>query len=198
MQERCLACVLIVVRRARQREVSRERKHDARLGCVRMFATHAVDNRHYGKMGLLQLKDGFLYDPLLQRHVIPRGMAFQTWNPGTLAAVRCTTRYEATIDPLLHTHTRTRAAIFQVQSQAQIKYDLTEMRRMYCNSVRVEFVYPYKYVVRHVRLHLARARVWDSRHGTTARTSRPTTAPCATSGRTSTSSSTRPATSGCV
>eukprot|EP01094_Clydonella_sp_ATCC50884_P029676 TRINITY_DN9372_c0_g1_i2.p1 TRINITY_DN9372_c0_g1~~TRINITY_DN9372_c0_g1_i2.p1 ORF type:complete len:1362 (-),score=400.66 TRINITY_DN9372_c0_g1_i2:63-4148(-) len=72
------------------------------------------DNIGEGKMGILELRNGYFYDPLLEEYVWPHGMAYQTWNK----------------------------AIFQYQTLEQIDYDLREMKRMHVNSVRVEFTYP--------------------------------------------------------
>jgi hypothetical protein len=66
-----------------------------------------------GACDILQLRDGYLWDPGAQDYFIPRGLAYQTLNPEVGAN----------------------------QTMAQLEYDLTEFRKMYANSVRLEFVW---------------------------------------------------------
>src|SRR6185437_14012555 len=61
----------------------------------------------------LEIRDGYFWDPIEVRYFIPRGIAYQTWNPPVGAN----------------------------QSFAQIDYDLLEFKKMYANSVRCEFVW---------------------------------------------------------
>ena len=66
-----------------------------------------------GKAGILQVRNGYFWDPAAQEYFIPRGIAYQSWNPPVGAN----------------------------QSFAQIDYDLLEFKKMYANSVRSEFVW---------------------------------------------------------
>ena len=63
--------------------------------------------------GFLQMRDGYFWDPATSDYFIPRGIAYQTWNPPVGAN----------------------------QSFAQLDYDLVEFKKMYANSVRCEFVW---------------------------------------------------------
>ena len=63
--------------------------------------------------GCLEIRNGYFWDPLTERYFIPRGIAYQTWNPPVGAN----------------------------QSFAQLDYDLLEFKKMYANSVRCEFVW---------------------------------------------------------
>lgn len=63
--------------------------------------------------GALQIRDGYFWDPQTQSYFIPRGIAYQTWNP----------------------------PVFAFQSFEQLRYDLREFKKMHCNSVRAEFVW---------------------------------------------------------
>ena len=61
----------------------------------------------------LQIRDGYFWDTAAADFFIPRGIAYQTWNPPVGAN----------------------------QTFAQLDYDLTEFKKMYANSVRCEFVW---------------------------------------------------------
>lgn len=67
----------------------------------------------FGRYGILQLRGGYLWDPVSGEYFIPRGFGYQTFNPPVGAT----------------------------QTFPQIEYDLTEFKRMYANSVRLEFVW---------------------------------------------------------
>ncbi|MBI3416112.1 MAG: beta-galactosidase [Verrucomicrobia bacterium] len=68
---------------------------------------HAADG------GFLQMKNGYFWDPAKGEYFIPRGIAYQVWNPPVGAN----------------------------QSFEQLDYDLLEFKKMYCNSVRCEIVW---------------------------------------------------------
>jgi hypothetical protein len=63
--------------------------------------------------GCLEMRNAYFWDPLTTNYFIPRGIAYQTWNPPVGAN----------------------------QSFDQIDYDLLEFRKMHANSVRCEFVW---------------------------------------------------------
>jgi hypothetical protein len=63
--------------------------------------------------GILQIRNGYFWDPGNQAYFVPRGIAYQSWNPPVGAN----------------------------QSYEQIDYDLLEFKKMYANSVRCEFVW---------------------------------------------------------
>jgi hypothetical protein len=63
--------------------------------------------------GILQLRNGYFWDPATSQYFIPHGIAYQTWNPPVGAN----------------------------QSFEQLDYDLVEFKKMYANSVRAEFVW---------------------------------------------------------
>ncbi|MEW6157104.1 MAG: beta-galactosidase [Verrucomicrobiota bacterium] len=63
--------------------------------------------------GILQIREGYFWDPGTQKYFVPRGVAYQTWNPPVGAH----------------------------QSFEQVEYDLTEFKKIYANSVRCEFVW---------------------------------------------------------
>src|SRR4051812_24283494 len=63
--------------------------------------------------GILQLRNGYFWDPATQDYFFPRGIAYQTWNPPVGAD----------------------------QTFAQFDYDFVEFKKMYANSVRAEFVW---------------------------------------------------------
>ena len=63
--------------------------------------------------GFLQIRNGYFWDPVALDYFIPRGIAYQTWNPPVGAD----------------------------QSFAQIDYDLVEFKKMHANSLRVEMVW---------------------------------------------------------
>ena len=63
--------------------------------------------------GILQMKDGYFWDPVQQEYFIPRGFAYQTFNPPVGAS----------------------------QTLEQLEYDLREFKKMHANSVRAEFVW---------------------------------------------------------
>jgi hypothetical protein len=63
--------------------------------------------------GCLEIRNGYFWDPVISAYFIPRGIAYQIWNPPVGAN----------------------------QSFAQVEYDLLEFKKMYANSVRCEFVW---------------------------------------------------------
>src|SRR5437667_1095604 len=63
--------------------------------------------------GLLEMRNGYFWDGGTGEYVVPRGMAYQTWNPPVGAN----------------------------QSFAQLEYDFTEFKKMGATSVRAEFVW---------------------------------------------------------
>ena len=62
---------------------------------------------------ILQMKDGYFWDPGTANYFVPRGFAYQTFNPPVGAS----------------------------QSFDQLEYDLREFKKMHANSVRAEFVW---------------------------------------------------------
>lgn len=63
--------------------------------------------------GALEMRHGYFWNPLQGDYFIPRGMAYQTWNPPVGAN----------------------------QTFEQLTYDFTEFKKMHCNSVRCEMVW---------------------------------------------------------
>jgi hypothetical protein len=63
--------------------------------------------------GFLQVRNGYFWDSGTSEYFIPRGIAYQSWNPPVGAD----------------------------QSFEQLDYDLLEFKKMYANSVRCEFVW---------------------------------------------------------
>jgi hypothetical protein len=63
--------------------------------------------------GALEIRQGYFWDPIKQEIFIPRGIAYQLWNPPVGAN----------------------------QSFEQLHYDLVEIKKMYANSVRCELVW---------------------------------------------------------
>ena len=63
--------------------------------------------------GFLQIRDGYFWDPAVASYYIPRGFAYQTFNPPVGAS----------------------------QTFDQLEYDLREFKKMHANSVRAEFVW---------------------------------------------------------
>src|SRR5258705_4548303 len=63
--------------------------------------------------GFLQIRNGYFWDPIKAEYFIPRGMAYQTFNPPVGAD----------------------------QSLEQLEYDLREFKKIHCNSVRCEMVW---------------------------------------------------------
>src|SRR5262245_2538839 len=63
--------------------------------------------------GNLEIHKGYFWDPVKQEYFIPRGIAYQLWNPPVGAN----------------------------QSFEQLHYDLVEFKKMYANSVRCELVW---------------------------------------------------------
>jgi hypothetical protein len=63
--------------------------------------------------GCLEIRQGYFWDPVKQEYFIPRGIAYQLWNPPVGAN----------------------------QSFDQLHYDLVEFKKMYANSVRCEIVW---------------------------------------------------------
>jgi hypothetical protein len=67
----------------------------------------------WGGNGALELRDGYFWDPMEGDWLIPRGIAYQTFNPPVGAN----------------------------QTVEQVRYDLAEIKRLRCNSVRCEMVW---------------------------------------------------------
>src|SRR3989442_10560200 len=63
--------------------------------------------------GSLEIRQGYFWDPVKREYFIPRGIAYQLWNPPVGAN----------------------------QSFEQLHYDLVEFKKMYANSVRCELVW---------------------------------------------------------
>jgi beta-galactosidase GanA len=63
--------------------------------------------------GILQLRNGYFWDPTTAEYFVPRGLAYQSFNPPVGAE----------------------------QTPEQLDYDLLEFKKMYANSVRAEFVW---------------------------------------------------------
>ncbi len=63
--------------------------------------------------GFLEIRNGYFWDPVQQEYFIPRGVAYQTWNPPVGAN----------------------------QSFSQIDYDLREFKKLHANSVRCDFTW---------------------------------------------------------
>src|SRR5947207_6736553 len=63
--------------------------------------------------GCLEIRQGYFWDPVKQEPFIPRGIAYQLWNPPVGAN----------------------------QSFEQLDYDLLEFKKIYANSVRCEIVW---------------------------------------------------------
>ena len=69
--------------------------------------------RCFADGGILQMRNGYFWDPSTAEYFIPRGIAYQTWNPPVGA--------DQTFD--------------------QFDYDFVEFKKIYANSVRAEFVW---------------------------------------------------------
>ena len=63
--------------------------------------------------GFLQMRNGYFWDPITADYFVPRGMAYQTFNPPVGAD----------------------------QTFPQLEYDMVEFKKMYANSVRAEMVW---------------------------------------------------------
>src|SRR6266478_4626575 len=63
--------------------------------------------------GALEITNGYFWDPITTNYFIPRGIAYQTWNPPVGAN----------------------------QSFAQLDYDFLEFKKMHATSVRCEMVW---------------------------------------------------------
>jgi hypothetical protein len=63
--------------------------------------------------GILQIRNGYFWDPATHDYFVARGLAYQTWNPPVGAN----------------------------QTFEQFDYDFVEFKKMYANSVRAEFVW---------------------------------------------------------
>ena len=72
-----------------------------------------VASAAFAGCGILQLQGGYLWSPESGDYFIPRGFGYQTFNPPVGAT----------------------------QTFPQLEYDLTEFKKMYANSVRIEFVW---------------------------------------------------------
>ena len=77
-----------------------------------LLAVFAASSAQAGP-GILQIRHGYFWDPALGEYFVPRGFAYQVWNPPVGAD----------------------------QTLAQLDYDLSEFKKMYVNSVRVEMVW---------------------------------------------------------
>jgi hypothetical protein len=73
----------------------------------------ALDASVRAENGFLEMRNGYFWDPARAEYFVPRGIAYQLWNPPVGAN----------------------------QSFEQLAYDLTEFKKMYANSVRCEFVW---------------------------------------------------------
>ncbi|HTL17663.1 MAG TPA: beta-galactosidase, partial [Patescibacteria group bacterium] len=67
----------------------------------------------FAEGGILQMRNGYFWDPSTAEYFIPRGIAYQTWNPPVGAD----------------------------QTFEQLEYDFIEFKKIYANSVRAEFVW---------------------------------------------------------
>ena len=76
-----------------------------------LFLSSAIS--HAEESGFLQMRNGYFWDPKKQEYFLPRGIAYQLWNPPVGAN----------------------------QSFEQLTYDLTEFKKIYVNSVRCEMVW---------------------------------------------------------
>ena len=83
-----------------------------RFRCLGLLALALLNSPTFA-CGILQIKDGYFWDSATANYFIPRGFAYQTFNPPVGAN----------------------------QSLDQIAYDLTEFKKMYANSARVEMVW---------------------------------------------------------
>jgi hypothetical protein len=77
------------------------------LACWLLGATATVAT------GFLEMRNGYFFDTGTGRAFVPRGIAYQSWNP----------------------------PVGSDQSLEQIEYDLTEIKRIHANSVRCEMVW---------------------------------------------------------
>lgn len=77
------------------------------------FSSFFVPAQTRGEGGILQIRNGYFWDPYTAEYFIPRGIAYQTWNPPVGAD----------------------------QTFEQFDYDFIEFKKMYATSVRAEFVW---------------------------------------------------------
>ena len=77
------------------------------LGCFLALSMNA------GAGGILQIRNGYFWDPATAEYFVPRGISYQTWNPPVGAN----------------------------QTFDQLEYDFIEFKKMHANSVRAEFVW---------------------------------------------------------
>jgi len=90
---------------------SRRPRH---LACLlALLLGGALQIKGTASMGVLQIRDGYFWDPVRAGPFVARGFAYQTWNPPVGAN----------------------------QSLPQIDYDLREFRKLRANSVRCEFTW---------------------------------------------------------
>lgn len=83
------------------------------LACGVAWALGAASLAHGAGAGVLEMRNGYFWDPVESGYFVPRGIAYQTWNPPVGAN----------------------------QSFEQLDYDLLEFKKMHANSVRCEFVW---------------------------------------------------------
>lgn len=66
-----------------------------------------------GSDDILEIKNDYFWSPAQESYYIPRGIAYQIWNPPVGAN----------------------------QSLDQVEYDLNEIKKLHANSIRAEFVW---------------------------------------------------------
>ena len=81
--------------------------------CCLLFGLLAATSTGRAESGFLKIRNGYFWDPATQEYFIPRGVAYQVWNPPVGAN----------------------------QSFAQVDYDLLEFAKMHANSVRAELTW---------------------------------------------------------
>ncbi|MFH0879005.1 MAG: beta-galactosidase [Lentisphaerota bacterium] len=67
----------------------------------------------WGGGNSIEIRNGYFWDPMATNYWVPHGISYQVWNP----------------------------PVFATQTFAQLDYDLNEMKKMYVNSLRVEFTW---------------------------------------------------------
>ena len=73
----------------------------------------AWPHRAIAENAFLQITNGYFWDPVAAEYFLPRGIAYQIWNPPVGAN----------------------------QSTNQVDYDLVEFKKIYANSVRAELTW---------------------------------------------------------
>src|SRR5262249_27338528 len=73
----------------------------------------AWPNRVFAEHAFLQISNGYFWDPTAADYFVPRGIAYQIWNPPVGAN----------------------------QSTNQVNYDFVEFKKIYANSVRAELTW---------------------------------------------------------